>query len=104
MSEEAESNSDDEALAPGEEVYDEDGQIIGQVTGYTADGVEVKTTANGSTGGDTAETVPGQEFGSGYLMWRCTECGEMGDLDDGIPDSCPACGASEEAIAAIEED
>ncbi|WP_418279812.1 DUF7130 family rubredoxin-like protein [Halorubrum sp. DTA98] len=104
MSDDAGSDPDDKAIAPGETVYDEDGRALGQVSGYTADGFEVATTESGSTGGDDAETIPGQEFGEGYLMWRCSECGEMGDLEDGIPESCPACGAPEEAIAAVKED
>jgi hypothetical protein len=28
----------------------------------------------------------------------------MGELEEGMPDSCPACGAPEEAIVAVEED
>ncbi|EMA68170.1 hypothetical protein C461_06299 [Halorubrum aidingense JCM 13560] len=104
MSENAEPGLDDEPIAPGEAVYDEDGRVVGQVSEYTADGFEVVTTESGSTGEDDAETIPGQEFGEGYLMWRCSECGEMGELEDGIPDSCPECGAPEEALAAIEED
>ncbi|AEN05788.1 hypothetical protein Halar_2105 [halophilic archaeon DL31] len=104
MSERAESEPDDKPIAPGETVYDEDGQVLGQVNEYTADGFQVVTTESGSTGGNNAETIPGQEFGEGYLMWRCSECGEMGELEEGMPDSCPACGAPEEAIVAVEED
>lgn len=100
----AESEPDDEPIDPGETVYDEDGQVLGQVSGYTPDGFEVTTTESGSTGEDNEETVPGQEFGEGYLMWRCSECGEMGDLKNGMPDSCPSCGAPEEALAAAKED
>jgi len=77
-------------------VYDEDGQVLGQVSGYTTDGFEVKIGEGGSASGDDAETIPGQEFGEGYLMWRCSECGEMGDLGSGMPDTCPECGAPEE--------
>lgn len=104
MSENAESDPDDEPINPGETVYDEDGRVLGQVSGYTDEGFEVETRESGSTGGDNAETIPGKEFGEGYLMWRCSECGEMGELEDGMPDSCPECGAPEEALAAIEED
>ncbi|EMA64272.1 DUF7130 family rubredoxin-like protein [Halorubrum lipolyticum] len=104
MSEGTRSDPGGEAVAPGETVYGEDGRVLGRVSGYTADGFEVATGESGSTGGDHAETIPGQEFGEGYLMWRCGECGEMGDLEGGMPDRCPSCGAPEEAIAAIEED
>jgi len=81
-----------------------DGQVLGQVSGYTTDGFEVKIGEGGSASGDDAETIPGQEFGEGYLMWRCSECGEMGDLGSGMPDTCPECGAPEESIYAVEED
>ncbi|MFW5919329.1 MAG: DUF7130 family rubredoxin-like protein, partial [Halanaeroarchaeum sp.] len=50
------------------------------------------------------EEIPGQEFGEGYLMWRCDECGEMDDLEDGMPETCPACGAPREAIEKVLED
>ncbi|WP_435098127.1 DUF7130 family rubredoxin-like protein [Halorubrum sp. N11] len=106
MSEDTEAGADpdDKLVTPGESVYDEDGQVLGQVSKYTGDGFEVATTESGSTGGDDAETIPGQEFGEGYLMWRCSECGEMGDLEGGMPESCPECGAPEEEIVAVEED
>lgn len=109
MSEDAAAQSpksvpDDEPIDPGESVYDEDGRVLGQVSGYTSDGFEVSITERGSTGGDDAEVIPGQEFGEGYLMWRCSECGEMGDLAEGMPDSCPECDAPEEALVAVEED
>jgi len=50
------------------------------------------------------EETPGQEFGEGYIMWRCTDCGEMGELDDGLPAECPNCGAPKEALAKQRED
>ncbi|QIO20847.1 hypothetical protein [Haloarcula sp. JP-L23] len=34
------------------------------------------------------EDRPGQEFGEGALTWRCEQCGEMGEGDDGRPDRC----------------
>jgi rubrerythrin len=104
MSQGTESDPDDEPIDPGETVYDEDGRVIGRVSGYTADGFEVETKESGSRSGDSEETIPGKEFGEGYLMWRCSECGEMGDLESGMPDMCPECGAPEESIYAVEED
>ncbi|WP_424000296.1 DUF7130 family rubredoxin-like protein [Haloarcula salina] len=61
-----------------------------------------RPTADGSFGGD--ENVPGDEIREGYLMWRCPECSEMGDLADGRPDGCPNCGAPRDAIAKARED
>lgn len=88
-------------VEPGEEVYDDEGNLLGQVEGLTDEGFEVET-----VDGHPEEEVPGQEFGEGYLMWRCTECGEMGELEetDGLPESCPDCGAPKEAIAEQRED
>ncbi|ELY55093.1 DUF7130 family rubredoxin-like protein [Natronolimnohabitans innermongolicus] len=37
------------------------------------------------------------EFGEVHPRWRCLECGEMGALDDGLPDSRPSCGPGREA-------
>ena len=44
---------------------------------------------------EAEEHDPGQEFGEGYIMWRCENCGEMGELDDGLPEECPNCGSDE---------
>jgi len=41
-----------------------------------------------------------------YSMWRCGECGEMGNLTDEetLPERCPSCNASKEALFYREED
>uniref|UniRef100_UPI00300EA125 DUF7130 family rubredoxin-like protein n=1 Tax=Halalkalicoccus salilacus TaxID=3117459 RepID=UPI00300EA125 len=44
------------------------------------------------------------EFGEAELMWRCMECGEMGRIEDGLPDECPNCGDSREALMYWTED
>ncbi|WP_336136650.1 DUF7130 family rubredoxin-like protein [Natronomonas amylolytica] len=89
------------SIEPGELVYDSDRRLVGRVSGLTDDGFEAeKITPDESE----VEELPGQEFGEGFLMWRCTECGEMDELDEGMPETCPNCGAPEEAISAIEED
>jgi len=89
------------SIEPGEPVYDSDGQLLGRVSGLTENGFEAETVGPNET---EEEVVPGQEFGEGYLMWRCGECGEMDRIKDGIPESCPACGAPREAIAEVVED
>lgn len=91
----------DESIKPGEIVYDSTMRAIGRVSGLTEEGFEVETTELGES---EMEEIPGQEFGEGYLMWRCTECGKMDQLDAGIPDACPDCGAPREALSVIEED
>jgi rubrerythrin len=96
-----ENRVDEVSIGPGTPVHDSDGQLLGHVTNLTNDGFEVKFADSEE---NTGEELPGQEFGEGYLMWRCTECGEMGELEDGIPDSCPSCGAPREALINAQED
>lgn len=88
------------SITPGDEVYDESGRLLGRVSALTDDGFETELVEPG----EAEEEIPGQEFGEGYLMWRCTECGEMGDLADGMPESCPDCDAPREAITQMVED
>jgi rubrerythrin len=91
----------DESIEPGALVYDSNRRPVGRVSGLTEEGFEAETV---ELDGSEVEELPGQEFGEGYLMWRCTECGEMDELEDGMPESCPNCGAPREALSAIEED
>jgi rubredoxin len=91
----------DTSVEPGEQVYDEDGHLLGVVSGITDDGFEAEALDDGT---GSSEEIPGQEFGEGYLMWRCTECGEMDEIEDGLPGSCPSCGAEKEAITEVRED
>lgn len=89
------------AIVPGERVYDGDGRLLGRVSALSGDRFETELI---DAGGVDTGALPGQAFGEGYLMWRCDECGEMGDIDDGTPDRCPACGAQREAIGYVRED
>ena len=89
------------SIEPGELVYDSSNQVVGRVSGLTEEGFEAETLVADES---EVEELPGKEFGEGYLMWRCGECGEMDELEDGLPESCPACGAPKEAISAAEED
>jgi rubrerythrin len=92
-----------DSIEPGETVYDDDGRSVGRVSGLTEEGFEVEQFDDDPETADE-ESIPGQEFGEGYLMWRCGECGEMGEIEDGIPEECPNCGAPEEAISGVRED
>jgi len=89
------------SIEPGELVYDGDNEVVGRVSGLSDSGFEVEAVESDES---EVEEVPGQEFGEGYLMWRCGECGEMDELEDGLPTSCPNCNAPKEAITAVEED
>lgn len=97
-------DSDAAGVDPGEMVFDEDGQQLGLVVGVTDTGFQVDTNDSAVSHGGDQEEMPGQGAGEGYLMWRCSECGEMGELDDGMPSACPNCGASREAVSEVVED
>lgn len=89
------------SMGPGDRVYDGDGRLLGHVSSTGEGTLEVETI---DPEGNTTEEIPGQEFGEGYLMWRCTECGEMDDVEDGMPDRCPNCDAPREALEKVRED
>lgn len=42
-------------------------------------------------------------FGEAYLVWRCIDCGAVGDLE-AFPSACPDCGASRESLYYYVED
>jgi len=103
------------SLETGETIYDDRGRVIGVVDEFTDEGFSVETVdggpdveavdGTGDHGDEDEEDIPGKEFGEGYLMWRCEDCGEMGELeDDGIPEECPNCGAPKEHIHMAQED
>jgi rubrerythrin len=108
-------------IEKGTVVYDHEGSEMGVITEMTSQGFEVAinveiedvdedgrvdvddlTTEPQSADESDADLQaseqkhdPGHEFGEGYLMWRCDDCGEMGELDAGLPETCPACGSDE---------
>lgn len=131
MSQDSTDAADGAPIETGRVVYDGEGNPLGVISGFTSEGFEVSITeefeevdADGTaevappdTESEQArktnqedlrtadeEQQPGQEFGEGYLMWRCDDCGEMGELDDGMPEECPNCGAEKEAIYEWRED
>ncbi|MBX0287708.1 hypothetical protein EGH22_15340 [Halomicroarcula sp. F28] len=108
MDESQSTASDEVSVQRNEEIFNDDGTLVGVVGDATEAGFTVETVASATVEhGDAAanqEEEPGQEFGEGYIMWRCTECGEMGELDDGLPEECPNCGEPKEALATQRED
>jgi rubrerythrin len=89
-------------VKPGQRVFDDEGNELGLIRGLTEEGFQVHL-------GDSVdhldlEREPGREFGEGYLMWRCSDCGEMGELEDGYPGTCPGCGAPKRDLYAWLED
>jgi len=87
----------------GQTVYDEDGKELGNVRGLEKGGFFVST-RQGVESMSVEHARSGHDFGEAELMWRCTECGEMGEIDEGIPDECPNCGEPKEALMYWTED
>jgi len=87
----------------GDTLYDEDGRAIGTVRGIEEGGVFVSTRA-GYEELSVEHARSGHSFGEAELMWRCTNCGEMGEIDEGIPETCPSCGGPREDLMYWTED
>ena len=84
-------------------VYGEDGTELGSVRGFDEAGFYV-TMREGAEALSVEHARTGHEFGEGHLLWRCTQCGEMGEIDDGLPDTCPDCGSPREDLYYWTED
>ncbi|ESP89957.1 DUF7130 family rubredoxin-like protein [Candidatus Halobonum tyrrellensis] len=122
MSDSPDASDDPIPIETGSVVYDHEGNRLGVIDGLTSEGFEVDTNAeiesvddeghaevsvpddesaqaaetnDENLYGSEQEHDPGQEFGEGYIMWRCENCGEMGELEDGLPEECPDCGSEE---------
>jgi len=80
----------------GQAVFDAEGTELGSVRGVTDDGFVV-TTREGIEALSIAHERAPPDAGEAELMWRCSDCGEMGDIED-LPDTCPNCGAPREDI------
>jgi rubrerythrin len=105
MSQEPAGVDEDAAITSGTMVFDDEGTALGVVDECGEGRFTVETLAAVEVASNEGrDSVPGQPFGEGYLMWRCEECGEMGELDDGRPPRCPNCGADGDAIAKALED
>lgn len=89
------------ALDFGETVYTEDGKPLGRVRGFDEDGFYV--TSAGGVEAASADHASTGLSGEGELMWRCWNCGEMGEIEN-IPDECSSCGAPKEDIYYWTED
>lgn len=74
----------------GSEVYDENGESIGVVRGFDPLGVVVS--ADDEVGIDGVVSADPSVVGETDLLWRCSSCGEIGEIDE-MPDGCPSCGA-----------
>lgn len=87
----------------GQTVYDDEGNELGRIRGFDEHGFYV-TLDEGIEGFSEEHVTSGHEWGEAELMWRCWECGEMGDIEEDIPEACPTCGAPKEDIYYWTED
>jgi len=90
-------------LTFGQVLYDDAGRPVGSVRGMEAGGVFLTTRA-GVESLSVEHARSGHSFGQAELMWRCLNCGEMGDLGDEFPERCPNCGIEHEELMYWVED
>lgn len=98
-----EATDEAESVGFGTEVYNADGTLLGTVRGIESGGFFVST-RDGVENLSIEHSRSGHEFGEAELMWRCTKCGEMGEIDEGLPETCPNCGVEKEALMYWTED
>ena len=96
-------SDDSSKVGLGATVYTDDGEPLGTVRGFDEDGFFV-TTREGIDALSIEHERSGHDFGEAELMWRCSNCGEMGDLQESFPEECPNCGAEKEDIYYWTED
>ena len=94
--------ADSENLAFGQTVYDDEGAELGTIRGFDEHGFYV-TVQNGVEALSSEHVTTGAAA-QAELMWRCWDCGAMGEIDDDIPDTCPDCSAPKEEIYYWTED
>lgn len=86
-------------LKPGTTVYDESGNSVGIVRGIDEHGFYVRADDDVLVLSESSSAISHGDA----LMWRCWECGEMGQIEN-IPEECPSCGAPKEEIYYWQED
>lgn len=87
----------------GDVLYTEDGTDVGTVRGIEEGGLFVSL-RSGIESLSIEHARSGQSFGEAELMWRCMTCGEMGELDKGVPAACPNCESPREDLMYWTED
>lgn len=98
------SDSDPLDLEFGQTLYTEDGRPVGLVQGIDESRVVLSIDEDVDVTDLERHHRSGQSFGEAELMWRCTNCGEMGEIEEGLPDTCPTCGTEKEDLMYWTED
>lgn len=88
----------------GDSLYTEDGDEVGIIQGADEGRIIVSVREGAEVLGLERHQKSGQSFGEAELMWRCMDCGEMGEIEDGLPDECPNCGVEKEELMYWTED
>lgn len=88
-------------ISAGQSVYDADGNELGTVRGVDDAGFYVL--ANEETGAVTLDDAR-DIFGKAFVMWRCWDCGAMGQIEGNLPENCPDCDAPREDLYYWAED
>lgn len=94
---ETEPDGDSEQLVLGEIVFNAAGDALGKVRGFDSDGFVV-TMLEGYEPRSAEHTHTATGVGEAELLWRCTECGELGRIEEGVPEACPDCGGAKESL------
>ena len=90
-------------IAPGMPVFNEDGDRLGTIRGIESSGFFVSI-REGMEALTIDHVRAGGSLGEAELMWRCVNCGEMGEIDEGLPEECPNCGTGREELMYWTED
>lgn len=90
-------------IALGQQLYTEDGEEVGIVRGIEERGIFV-TDRGGVESLSVEHARSGHAFGEAELVWRCMTCGEMGEIADQLPGTCPGCGSPREELMYWTED
>jgi hypothetical protein len=79
----------------GQTIYDEAGEPFGSVRDIDGAGVCLLAPEDAPEPPIAeARELTGRDYG----MWRCWECGTMGQIEDSLPAECPGCAAPPEAL------
>lgn len=80
----------------GEPVFNEEGDKLGEIRGFDDAGFYV-TMRESYEAMSVEHTRSGKAFGEATLMCRYMDCGEMGRIENGLPEECPNCDEPKEA-------
>lgn len=89
-----------ESPTPGDALYNSDGELVGHVDHIDANVIKIIPTGEGE---ETAGSEAARGYGKADLVWRCGQCGEVGELDS-MPDRCPSCDAPREELYYLTQD